>query len=88
MFSGRVQLGFFGALALVALGLAELSTAVKYPVSNDGAGYIEEAENLVAGHGLVRTPRGAHNLEADHKVASGVYPPGYLAVSGRGWLRP
>jgi hypothetical protein len=66
----------------VAIILTAVSAPLRYPFLNDSTGYIQEADNLLAGKGIVRT---APLTETETDLTpSNVFPPGYSILIATG----
>jgi hypothetical protein len=75
------------ALSVLAIAwLSQILPKIKFPVSNDGIGYIEEARNFAAGYGIVGTPWGVTPCDRS-PVPNAFHPPGYpIAIAAVSFL--
>lgn len=61
---------------IVVMALVSISASIIYPYTSDGLIYIEAAQNLLAGNGLLVTPFGPAPYDVDVEPLR-LYPPGY-----------
>ncbi len=73
--SMRLSLILLGIGAAIVIGYSLLFGTLIYPFSPDSSAYIEAARNLLAGHGLVLTPK-AIQYDLEYEPLQ-LFPPGY-----------
>lgn len=66
----------FVLAAAIVLPMTKLSSSLVYPYTSDGITYVEAAQNLLAGNGLLVTPFGSEPYAVDLEPLK-VFQPGY-----------
>jgi len=82
----RIYLPLWLIAAVIVMALVNISAPIIYPYTSDGLGYIEAAQNLLAGNGLLVTPFDPEPYDIDLEPLR-LFPPGYpVLIAGASLL--